>query len=577
MKHIYILIIAFVALFSSSCNDVFDLDINTNPNAVTPDNAELDFLYNQVQLSMENVFSNTWYPAGTASRMRAMTSFFYNEAYAPTTFDGIWRNAYANLIPDLDAVIAQASAGGLVIHSGSAKVMKAYTLLLLVDMFGNVPFSEFGAGVDIIAPKVDDGASVYAAANALLDEAIAELSTATPTTAVPDLDIFYGGEEGSEQGWIKLANTLKIKLALNTKDGGAISAVVNGGNFISSASDDWQFQYGNSRDNPNSRHPFYNDSYEANDGQYMSNYYMWLLDGSKSVEDPRLRLYFYRQDGNLTNEDPNIWDCVLTQTPFDLIPPGQFDHYLAVDPNLPFCIASEDGYFGRDHGNGQGIPPDGPIRTVYGLYPAGGLWDDNSFDFTQNDGVDGALGAGIQPILLSSFVDFMRAEAAIAANSGEDARALLESGVRKSIDKVLSFMDLVPASVTGRVVGTDPVTMEPITAAQNYGVTSDDIEAYVAEVMGNFDAADATGQLDIIATEYYIALWGNGLDAYNLYRRTGLPSNMPPLIDPQAATSSSFVRSHLYPAVHVNLNSNATQKNTDTQVFWDTNAAGFID
>ena len=108
---------------------------------------------------------------------------------------------------------------------------------------------------------------------------------------------------------------------------------------------------------------------------------------------------------------------------------------------MPYCIASINGYFGRDHGNAAGIPPDGPVRAVYGLYPAGGNFDDNSFDFTQNAGTDGALGEGIAPIMLSSWVDFMRAEIALASSG--DARALLESGMKKSMDKVFSFADKI--------------------------------------------------------------------------------------------------------------------------------------
>ena len=579
MKHINKIIFAFAILVLSSCSDAFDLDINTNPNAVAPENAELSFLYNQAQLGVEELMSDMFLETANASRMIAMTSFFYNEAYSPTTFDDIWRDVYSNLIPDLDAVIETATATGLTIHSGSAKVMKAYALLTMVDLFGNVPFSEIGQGTEIIAPTSDDGASVYAAAIDLLNDALTDLEGST--AAAPAIDLYYNG---SADSWAKLANSLKLKAALNTKDAATISSVVSGGNFITDAADDWQFSYGTNRDalntadgSQNSRHPLYNNWYEANDGNYMSTYYMWLLDGSKSIEDPRQRIYFYRQDGNLTNEDPNIWDCILTNEPFDLIPPGQFDHYLSIDPNLPFCIASEDGYFGRDHGNGSGIPPDGPVRTTYGLYPAGGRWDDNSFAFTQNDGVDGAQGAGIQPIMMSSFVDFMRAEAALSLGTGEDARSLLESGIRKSISKVLSFMDLVSAADLGRVVGTDPATGEPILASQQFGVATDDIESYVAEVLGNFDAAGTTAeQMNVVVTEYYIALFGNGLEAYNLYRRTAMPLNMPPLIDPQAAAQAQFVRTHLYPAVHVNLNSNATQKSTSDPVFWDTNAASMF-
>jgi hypothetical protein len=94
-------------------------------------------------------------------------------------------------------------------------------------------------------------------------------------------------------------------------------------------------------------------------------------------------------------------------------------------------------------------------------------------------------------------------------------------------------------------------------------------------VIDAYDAAGSTDQkLDILIKEYYIALWGNGVDAYNTYRRTGKPGNMQLTKEPNPG---EFVRSHLYPSVHVNLNQNAVQKSTvGTKVFWDTNPAGFV-
>ena len=75
--------------------------------------------------------------------------------------------------------------------------------------------------------------------------------------------------------------------------------------------------------------------------------------------------------------------------------------------------------------------------------------------------------------------------------------------------------------------------------------------------------------------EYYIALWGNGIESYNNYRRTGKPSNMQPVLQ---TNPGPFIRSFLYPSVYVNLNKNATQKSsTAVQVFWDINpATGFL-
>ncbi|MDW3193398.1 MAG: hypothetical protein R8G66_13580 [Cytophagales bacterium] len=39
--------------------------------------------------------------------------------------------------------------------------------------------------------------------------------------------------------------------------------------------------------------------------------------------------------------------------------------------------SSAAGNFGRAHGDSDGIPPDGQIRTNWGTYPSGGLFDEN--------------------------------------------------------------------------------------------------------------------------------------------------------------------------------------------------------
>ena len=38
--------------------------------------------------------------------------------------------------------------------------------------------------------------------------------------------------------------------------------------------------------------------------------------------------------------------------------------------NLP------EGYWGRDHGNDEGIPPDHSKEHLMGIYPAGGAYDE---------------------------------------------------------------------------------------------------------------------------------------------------------------------------------------------------------
>jgi hypothetical protein len=51
------------------------------------------------------------------------------------------------------------------------QVMEAYTIVTLVDMFGDIPYSE-ALDPTNLNPKLDAGADVYAKAIELLDKAI---------------------------------------------------------------------------------------------------------------------------------------------------------------------------------------------------------------------------------------------------------------------------------------------------------------------------------------------------------------------------------------------------------------------
>ncbi len=207
----------------------------------------------------------------------------------------------------------------------------------------------------------------------------------------------------------------------------------------------------------------------------------------------------------------------------------------------------------------EGIPPDGLRRTAWGLYPAGGLYDnDNGKPVAL---VAGASGAGIHPILMSSFTDFMLAESAITLGTAGDAKTLLESAIRKSMADVRTF--ILASAEAGKIA-----TFE----AANNIVWANEVNNYVSAVLSAYSSATSDAdRLNIIATEYYFALYGNGIESYNLYRRTGMPRNLQPALDPNPG---AFVRSFYYPTSFVSRNSNAKQKaNMTSPVFWDNNPA----
>ena len=572
---------------AAGCNDLDELLVN--PNGVDPSEAGAEFLYNNIQIKTAEVLAGAVQNDGTdnatnftlydltggLSRMSNLdlTGFTYNAAHAPTDFNALWTDIYADLFPDIDAYLAIVEPLGLDGSAGSVKVIRAYMLMLLVDLFGDVPSAAAGQGTDNLNPMPTPGAEVYAQAVQLLMEAEAQLSGENGGNFSDGFDNFYNEDETK---WLALAKSLRLRAAVATRlvNEGESASIINGllseDGLITENNGNFEYQYGSNRANPSSRHPFYVDSYEENSPQYQSNWYMWLLSESKGFPDPRTRYYFYRQEKDIfpgvVNSDPDAFDCIFTRVPTqDDIPP----HYAAVSEDMPYCLGSySQGYFGRDHLNGSGIPPDEQYRTVFGLYPAGGMYDDDvRFMDVLNGGEDGAQGAGIIPIWQASWTHFQLAEAALTIDGvNADAAELLRDGIALSMDRVRSFESLLDG---GEVIATRP---REVTLDETF-VPDSTVQQYIDFVMENFDNADDDGKLEIIAQEYMIALWGNGQEAYNLYRRTCRPAQIQPAID---QNPGQFIRSFFYPAVHANLNQNVTQKGDDLQetVFWDTNGPG---
>ena len=549
-------IVAVMMISITSCKDQFEMDLLDNPNAVTQANADVELYFNAIQMNMRNLLNSSNTGNGAfAVRMSFMGSVQYNAFYSGGD-GGIWSTMYANMFPDIDAMTVLAEPKGGYVWIGAAKVMKAWALMTMVDMHGDIPYSEAGLGVAVPSPIADDQVAVYNAALALLDAGIADLGN-TAAIGKPSQDMYYAGDPAK---WTKLANTLKMKWHLTTRlvnGAGGFQGIVSGGNFITSASDSFKFPYGTEQFNPNSMHPWYNTHYgnPTGHGPYMNNEYMWRFRGQGgsggSVEDPRLRYYFYRQDLDPSDENLFTLDCVAELRP---------DHYTN---DMPFCLATLDntdpissaGYWGRDHGNGDGTPPDGDKITNYGIYPAGGVVDMDQGVTQKFNNTRGAKGLGIAPFMMDSYVSFMRAEAALTMGTSDNARAMLEEGMRKSIGYTMAF-----AASRGQNAGA----FTPTDAA---------VTAYVNSQLNAFDAASADGKLDIVMGENQKASFGAGFDVYNGYRRTGFPSG---LQFTEEADGGDFPRLMFYPNNYVNLNENATQRVITEQVFWDTNSAGFI-
>ncbi|MBZ9788273.1 SusD/RagB family nutrient-binding outer membrane lipoprotein [Psychroflexus sp. CAK57W] len=547
MKNIkYFIILAVGLLTLHSCETV-ELDKKDNPNALSPSQADINLTMNAI-LVRTGSFTNTIGSYGSRfTRIRNMFGVNYQNVFSPATFDGVWNQAYADIMNDIRAMNAQIEGldGEFEKHRAVGEVIEAYLIVTLVDYFGSIPYSE-ALDTSNLTPQVDEGSAVYQAALDLLDDAIVKFQQ--DTTVDLANDFYYDNDYGK---WVKLANTLKMKIYIQQRlvNPSAISsfdAIATTGNYIQEG-EDFVFNWGSTLDNPNSRHPLYNAQYAPGGPAtwYMSNWLMDRMLNGQSIEDPRIRYYFYRQVGDvLSNVNPDTGEekrCVI-QT----IPP----HYDNND--ILYCYPDNDrGYWGRDHGSNEGIPPDGFLRTAFGIYPAGGRFDDSSFEIIDGNNY-GAEGYGVTPIILASTVDFWRAEAALYGGAGS-ADQFLESAINKHIDYVRTF--------SGR-------------SAQDFDEStipdaSDDVD-YVSSVIAEFNSsADREERLDVLGEQFLISLIGNGTDAYNFYRRTGAPRDIQPNIEPNPG---AFPRSMWYPAGEVTANPNVSQKDDLTvRVFWDDN------
>ena len=101
-------------------------------------------------------------------------------------------------------------------------------------------------------------------------------------------------------------------------------------------------------------------------------------------------------------------------------------------------------------------------------------------------------------------------------------------------------------------------------------LSDENVSNYIAAFTSDWNAATSLdGKLDMWATEFFISLTGNGIDAYNSYRRNGYPRSLQPNIEPDPG---QFPLIQYYPANYVNTNKNANQRSSKTErVFWNSN------
>lgn len=482
-KIFYLFGAGVMALSLTGC----DLDINYDPYAVTDldvaqllTSTELDVAVtfaegNYINTPLESYVQHTTSREADNYSMRGGSSWLGNT----------WEAAYKYAVKNCDEVIKQGEEAGDAVYAGIGRVLRVYTYMNLVDLWGNVPYSEANAGIE--SPKADSSLVIYNDLLAELNKAIANFqdTEAANPLSIGKNDLFYKGDKAK---WLKAANTLKLKLLVQSRKAKAgitnwqteLDNLLAENNFIGDG-EDLQFPHSDTKTPSDERKAGFKDEYEGGQkSMWINPWFYEILNGKTynvkqnplvGVVDPRIP-YYYVNQLKATDDAMNLTDY-------------RDGAFLSIFPG------SNSGHSSENQEQAM---------TCIGIYPVGGKYDDG-----QGGKIDGKSGNGIAPdkMLQAYSVPFMKAELVLTEGVAGDAKQLLQDGIKASIAHVNAVTKASNATVP--LIGDAAV------------------DAFLMSVNSLYDAATAEKKLEIVMTEKWIANFFNSIEAYNDIRRTGYP------------------------------------------------------
>ncbi len=467
--------LAAVALFATSCKDY--LDINTNKNKPVTVTADLILPQALVATAITLNAYNT-YGAQTGGYMANAGGYGgFNEQttyiYTPNNYSNLWPTSYDNL-EDYQYMLNQTDGdANFIYYNAVARIMKSYGYQLLVDAYGNVPYSQALLAAENLTPEYDDAATIYASLASEIDKAVADINTGLTASVAPKAlgsnDVVY---QGNMTLWLKFANSLKLRLMIrgngkvtftNTAFDPAgflsIDALINPG-----------FARDNNRQNPEWNQWTWTYSGTAQPKAWIPTTFIATFYNNIKINDPgRAKKMYYTWPATGTNQ------LGFESTGIPKSPDGSF------------------WYPGTDRGGTSAGNGTGAIK-----------------------GPDAGF-----PLMIAAESDFLLAEAAlvgIPTGAGGTAQSWFTQGITDAFTYTYSL----PGGGLKKTAATD--------APKVSGTPVADAAAYITANAGNplvdwSATSNAAEQLEAIITQKYIALnMVNSQEGYNEYRRTGYPT-----------------------------------------------------
>lgn len=569
LKYLKIIILFSGIVALSSCKKKFD--INYDPNRIPDSNSPIAQLLTSAQVNLgfeggSDLFRFSTlimqHMSGGASQAN-QTWDYYRYNITGSDQNNVWGSIHATTLNDLELIIKQGATSPY--YTGIAKVLKAYEYSLVVDVWGDVPYTEAQQLTGNTQPNYDDDATIYPKLITLLSEAVTELNASSSVLTPGTNSVIYPGIFATvKANWIKLANTLRLRLLLHySKINPAfcvaqITALVNttGITFFASNADNFQMKF---YDVANQRNPI--SQFEVSRPNYLfADASMLALMGSKN--DPRRPYYFtsFPYQGiqlpiTLNTSAATVTGNVLLFT----------STVSAATPGGPAAVGMRV--------SGTNIPPNTFATAV------------TATSITLSNNVTGTgVGAGATIVVApENFVGVSAAAPPIAPNNNYSRihvflRGAVTAGAAPPFtysgaapQRMLSYAEYSFIRAEAALLGAPGIAQQFYTD----GITASMDEVGVAAIdKANYLAANGTlsgttaQQLRKIIEEKYIASFGVSVEPWTDWRRTGYPFITPPT----NAVIGTVPRTLFYPQSEIDLNPhNPGQKGSDLQarVFWD--------
>jgi hypothetical protein len=525
MKKYLIILISVVAL--ASCKKF--VDVNTNPNTPTVTRPEFVFAnaLNQTAsfiVGGSHSLGSTW--SGQMSHSTSFTGGGEEKTYAFTssTFD-FFGTGYDNL-NDYQFVINNAAAGGKAHLIGPSKIMQALMFQKLVDLYGNVPYTQALQGTAFVTPAYDNAQTIYESLITKLDEAIQDIND-NPWPISEPSDITFASHSGPTGAtkWIQFANTVKMRILMRQSFMAGRSAYITTEINKIVAENSGLITY----------HMLSNPGFTKSPGK-LNNFYGTYGYTENDVETGTYR--FRKMNAVIINwlkASGDLFRLSRLATPKVGGNPASFGDYLGV--------------------------PLGPTGNI-------NIYLETLVSSVGSEQV--VKGDATRPMILMSAAEayFLKAEAAQRygiSNWGggqvSNAQQSYEAGVRWAFR-------LAAATHTSTATATDAAA----DAAAN---------AYMANGIANADWSASTDKIKAILVQKWTALVNiDGLEAWSEYRKSNTPTDSG-AAPPPSQTSGATVKSTVatlpepvrlyYPLREENVNgANVQQPNIFTsRIFWD--------